>query len=71
MKKLKESLKRGKGKSMADKKILRRVILHRPIDEVVFELMQQGWPLIADNGDKAFLYKDKAVRNRALKAVNN
>jgi hypothetical protein len=56
---------------ISDKKILRRIILHRPIDEVLFELRQQGWSLIADNGDRAFLYKDKVVSARALKAANN
>ena len=56
---------------MTEKTILRRIIVQAPIDEVVFELMQQGWPLIADNGDRAFLYKDKRVIGRAIKAANN
>jgi len=41
------------------------------MDHVVRELMQEGWPLIAHNGDRAFLYKDKVVFARAVKAENN
>ena len=71
MRKPTESLIGLKGKSMTEKTILRRIIVQASIDEVVFELMQQGWPLIADNGDRAFLYKDKTVVARAVKAANN
>lgn len=69
--KLQESLNRGKGKRMTTKKILRRIIVRKSTDEVVLELRMQGWSLIADNGDRAFLYKDRVVSARALKATNN
>ena len=71
MTKLYESLNRGKDKCMTAKKTLRRIVLQKPISEVLFELRQEGWSLIADNGDRAFLYRDKVVSARALKAVNN
>ena len=56
---------------MTDKRILRRIIVRQPKDTVLLELMQEGWPLIADNGDRAFLYKDRVVIARAVKAENN
>ena len=51
--------------------IRRRRIIHKPVAEVVCELRKEGWPLIADNNDKAFLYGDRSVRTRVLKAAAN
>jgi hypothetical protein len=56
---------------MTEKTILRRVIVEKPIQQVTFELMQEGWTLIADNGDRVFLYKGRAVVARAANATNN
>jgi len=56
---------------MTTKRILRRIIVQQPIDEVVFELMQEGWPVIVNSGDHAFLYKGKVAVARAIKAESN
>ena len=56
---------------MVNPRIIRRRILRKPVAEVVCELRKEGWPLIADNNDKAFLYGDKNVRTRVLRAAAN
>ena len=56
---------------MVNPRIIRRRIIHKPVAEVVCELRKEGWPLIADNNDKAFFYGDKSVRTRVLRAAAN
>lgn len=56
---------------MTKLKVKHRVTVKKPINEVVQELQKEGWPLIADNGDKAFFYRDRNIVARALKHAAN
>lgn len=56
---------------MTKLKVMRRRIVKKPVNEVVQELRKEGWPLIADNGDKVFFYRDRNVMTRVTKRAAN
>ena len=56
---------------MTKLKVMRRAIVKKPINEVILELQKEGWPLIADNGDRAFFYQDRNTAARITKRAVN
>ena len=56
---------------MAKLKIRRRTTVKKPVSQVINELKLEGWPLIADNGDRAFFYRSRDIAARALRYASN
>jgi predicted RNA binding protein YcfA (HicA-like mRNA interferase family) len=52
-------------------KILGRVIINKPADEVIRALKQEGWPVVKETDGKVLFRHDKDVQARISKSAYN
>ncbi len=52
-------------------KVVRRIIVNRPVHEVISELKKEGWRLVVCGNGRALFYRDRSTRAKIAHSKNN
>jgi hypothetical protein len=56
---------------MAKPKVICRIIVHKPVEEVIRGLKEEGWPVVHETNGRVLFRWDKCVKEKMAKSALN